>query len=300
MNVRIIANPVAGGGKGRVMAEALIQALQSRVEVVELILTEGPGDSEMEARKPGADCVVAVGGDGSVNEVINGLADSDARLAILPAGTANVVARELGIPSDPQAVAALIAGESGRWVDVGLHDHRRFMLGAGAGLDAAVAKRVSGQRGNTSNLLKWVRPTIETIRNYAFPRFRVVVDGQAVSDQAQYAIVGNCRYSAGIFPATPKAKIDDGLLDVCVMHDLQPLRILSLLITVWHSSHVRRKDIIYLQGRAVEFHPLSDDVVPLQVDGDPRGNLPAAFGIVPRAVKVAAPARPPRAQHPKD
>ena len=288
MRVRIIANPVSGRGKGRIRAEALHDALQGRVETVDLILTQRAGEGEQAARSPDADCVVAVGGDGSVNEVINGLRDSQV-LAILPSGTANVVARELRIPRHPQLVADLIAERQLRRIDVGLHSDRRFLLGAGAGLDAAVVEAVSRQRGQKANLRNWVWPTIQTMRTYTFPKFRVLVDDQEVSDQSQYAIVGNCRYSAGIFPATPKAEIDDGLLDICVFHDLNKLRLLKLLFAVWRTSYIHRNEIIYRQGRTAEFQALSREMVPLQVDGDPAGPLPARFGVVPRGIQVVAP-----------
>ena len=271
------------------MAETLCQALQGRVETVDLILTTKAGESRAAANRPGADCVVAVGGDGSVNEVANGLGESDTLLAILPAGTANVVARELRIPSDPAALAALIAARQVRWMDVGVHGDRRFLLGAGAGLDAAVAERVARQRGKRSSLSKWVWPSIATVRTYTFPEFRVIVDGHVLTDRAQYAIVGNCRYSAGIFPATPEARIDDGLLDVCVLQNLGLLRLLGLLSSARRGTHIHRKDVVYRQGRSVELRPLSDERVPLQVDGDAASHLPAVFGVIPKAVQVVAP-----------
>ncbi len=289
MRVRVIANPVAGGGRGKTMAEALCRALQGKVDDVTLVLTRKAGDNKVEASKPGADCVVAVGGDGSVNEVVNGLKDTDSTLAVLPAGTANVVARELKIPPDPQAVAALIVDQQLRWMDVGLHGTQRFLLGAGAGFDAAVVKAVSSQRGGKSSFFKWVAPTLNTVRTYSFPSFRVIADGEEVTRTVQYAIVGICRYSAGVLPTTPKAKIDDGLLDLCLYHELSFTRLLRLLATVWNPNHINRGDITYLQCRSVDFQPLSNEEVPLQVDGDPAGSIPAKFTILPKAVQVVAP-----------
>lgn len=291
MKVRIIANPVAGGGKGRRMAETLRDSLEGKVGEVELVLTKQAGDNEPEAARPGADVVVAVGGDGSVNEVVNGLKNTDAALAILPAGTANVVSRELGIPKDPEAVAALIVAGNFREMDAGIRDGRRFMLGAGAGLDAAIAEAVSEQRGRKSNLIKWVWPSIKTSLRYTFPAFRVVADGELLCEAGQYAIIGNCRYSAGVFPLTPEAKIDDGLLDICIFQNLNALRLIGLLPTVWNGRHIRRKDVIYKQFQSLEITPVSDETVPFQVDGDPGGQLPVTIGIEPKAVRVIAPTK---------
>lgn len=272
------------------MAEALHRILAGKAGDAELILTKRAGHAGVEAGRTGADCVVAVGGDGTVNEIVNGMKDTDAMLAILPMGTANVVARELGISCDPEAIADLIAGEVTRRIDVGVTGGKRFLLGAGAGLDAAIVKAVSDRRGASSSYLKWIWPTISTGFGYAYPEIRVSVDGKVVSETAHYAIVGNCRYSAGLFEATPRAKIDDGLLDVCMLHNLNPVRLAALALQIRGGRFLNRKDVTYVQGREISFAPASDDAAPLQIDGDPAGNLPADFTIDPGALRVVAPA----------
>lgn len=289
MKIRIIANPVSGGGRGKTMAQTLQDLLNDVLGGTELILTQKAGDASVEAARPGADCIVAVGGDGTINEIVNGMQGTDATLAILPMGTANVVARELGIPRDPQAVAKLIADQHLRSMDVGIADGRRFLLGAGAGFDAAVAQAVSEQRGRSSSYLKWLRPILSTCFTYSYPEIRVIVDGQTVSETAQYAIVGNCRYSAGIFAATPKAKIDDGMLDVCLMHNLNLLRLVRIGLQLRHARFLDRKDVTYVQGKHVVLKPASEEPVPLQIDGDPAGCIPAEFRVAPRALRVVVP-----------
>lgn len=288
MKVDIIANPVAGGGRGRGMAEALYRAVKSGGDAVDLTFTGQAGDGRAAAARSEADLVAVVGGDGSINEVLNGLAIPGAALAVLPVGTANVVARELGVPGDPDAVATLITERRLRPMDVGLCGDRRFLLGAGAGLDAAVAAEVSRHRGRRSSLMKWVGPSLKTCFSYSFPKIRVSVDGEVVSDSAQYAVVGNCRYSAGVFQTTPRALIDDGLLDVCLFHNLHLLRLAPLALALRRPNFVARKDVVYRQGRDVEFAPVDDEQAPLQIDGDPAGAIPAVFSVLPRAIQVIA------------
>lgn len=290
MNVRIIANPIAGGGRGRLLAESLLAELQARKLTAELVLTKQAGDNEKEAARPGADCVVAVGGDGSVNEIVNGLVGTSANLAILPAGTANVVAAELNIPPDASVVANLIEKGSARIMDAGLHNGRRFLLGAGAGLDAAIVKRVSERRGKRSSITKWVMPTIATCLTYAFPHMTVELDGEIITDDAQYVIIGICRYSAGVFPATPDAKIDDGLLDVCIMRGLNAIKLATLATAARSGRHIHRNDVDYTTCTRVRLTPNGQDPIPLQIDGDPAGALPVEFSIEPRAINIIAPA----------
>jgi YegS/Rv2252/BmrU family lipid kinase len=289
MNVRVIANPVAGGGRGRVQAEALASTLECGGAEVELVLTQQAGDAEPAAARSGADVVVAVGGDGSINEVVNGLTENDSTLAILPMGTANVVARELRLPRDPAESAALILQGKTMPMDAGLRNGRRFLLGAGAGLDAAVAEAVSRVRGKKSSFWKWVGPSIRTALSYAFPAIRVTVDGEVVSETAQYAVVGNCRYSAGVFPVTPRARIDDGLLDVCLFHDLNAVKLAWLAALVRNPSFIERKDIVYRQGKRIAFAVAGETAAPLQVDGDPAGRIPADFEVEEKAVSVITP-----------
>jgi len=289
MSVLIIANPVAGGGRGRAMAEALHRELVGRGIDSELYVTTKKGDATEAARQATCEYVVAVGGDGSANEVANGLAGRDIAMAIQPLGTANVLARELGCPSDPVRVAHMIARGNVRTIDRGLLGDRCFIMGAGAGFDAAVAADVDAQRGKTLGYLGWVAPIVSNLTNYTFPRFRVELDGEVICEEGQYLVASNCKYSAGFFALTPEAQVDDGLFDVCVFTDLTPAKLAILAAASMAPGFAKRQDIVYRQGREVALTPLEDVAVPVQADGDPAGVLPATFRIEPGALRVVVP-----------
>ncbi len=288
MRVRLIVNPVAGAGQGRAAAERLFRALRAKLRAVDLVETLRPGHATEVASDDGADCVIAVGGDGSLNEVANGLAPGRL-LAVLPVGTANVVARELRIPRVPEALADLITRGSSVKIDAGLQGARRFLLGAGAGLDAAVVAAMQRRRGRRNAYWRWVAPTIATVLRYTYPRMRVEVDGEVLCEDAQYVIVGNCTYSAGFFPSTPLAKPNDGLLDVCAVERLHPLKIAYLAVAVWHPSFIRDRDIHYRQGQHIVVTPVGDAEVPMHLDGESAGSVPAEFRVAPHAFQVIAP-----------
>lgn len=289
MDVRIIANPISGGGRGQDVARALYTALEAHGLTPELIVTRQAGDAEREAARPGADCVVAVGGDGTVNEVANGLRGSSAALALVPLGTANAVAKELRIPRDPGQVARLIVTGSTRCVDVGLHNGRRFLQSAGAGFDAAVVQSVHARRGARLGIARYVPHVLETLRTYAYPPICVTVDGTILCEDAHYVVLGNCRRSAGLFSVTPDARIDDGVFDVCAARDLRVLRLAVLAAATFRAGFAQRNDIYYTKGREVTYESLAADPVPLQIDGDPAGYLPATFTLDPAALNVIAP-----------
>lgn len=274
------------------MGAAMERALRARGMKCELTVTERAGDAYHLAARADADCVVAVGGDGTVNEIANALAIHDALLAILPLGSANVVARELRMPFHPEELADLIIRRSVREIDVGLHGTRRFLLGAGAGPDAAIVEAVHARRGQRLGKIAYVLPTLRVFWNYKYPKVHVRMDGEEVCDDGEYVIAGMCRYSAAVFPFTPKARIDDGLLDLCVMRRLNLPKMAWLAAAAWLPGFTRRRHVLYRQGREIEMTPVDGKRIPLQIDGDPAGALPATFRVQPRALRVIAPVPP--------
>jgi len=298
VRVRIIANPVAGGGRGQRMAAALHAAMQARGADASLATTTQRGDATAFAAAAGAegvDVVISVGGDGTAHEIVNGMRGYDTPMALLAVGTANVVARQFRLPKRADAVADLVlAGKTVR-MDLGLRfqpgepEGERFLLGAGAGLDAAIVAKVESGRGRTSSLLRWVGPSISTILSYRYPAIRVIADGEVISETAQYAIIGNCVMSAAIFPATPHARTDDGLIDVCLLHELGAWKCAGLAFAVFSPRFTQRRDIVYRQARHVRMEPAGSEQAPLQVDGDPAGQLPMEFGVEPGALRLLVP-----------
>ncbi|MBI1320137.1 MAG: hypothetical protein GC168_14500 [Candidatus Hydrogenedens sp.] len=292
MDICVIANPVAGGGKARRRARSLQRRLQRLGHRVELCVTKAAGDAERFARERAGSaigCFVSVGGDGTANEMMNGLRGTTPVFTVLGVGTANVVARQFRIPRSPHAVAKMIHHANTYTMDLGERDGRLFLLGAGAGLDAAITTEVKKRRGRTSSIWIWVWPVIKTVLTYRYPKVRVIADGEVISESAEYAIVGNCIYSAGVFPSTPQADTADGLLDICLLHALTPWKCMALALTVWWPSFINRPDVTYRQARTVTFEPAGDEAAPLQIDGDPAGGVPAHFTVVPGAARIVIP-----------
>jgi len=289
MKVHIIANPAAGGGKGTTLAEGLRRELESRSISVRLDFTKGAGDGTPLAQHSDADCFVSVGGDGTANEILNGMDLGRSCLTLLRAGTANVVSRELKLRANPAALAGLIAARSARRIDVGVVNGRRFLLGIGAGLDAAVVRRVAQQTNGVRGLRRWIAPSVIGVLNFNHAPIRATVDGEVVTQDSTYAIVGNCRYSAGVFPTTPHASIADGKLDLCAMHRLSTLKLGAIAFAVWSRGFTKRSDVVYRQGAEIVLEAASNLPVALQVDGDAAGFLPARCSVLPQALEVIAP-----------
>ncbi len=289
MRVRLIVNPIAGRGKGPHHAETLGKALERRGVQVETAITQTAGDGERFAAQPDIDGVVAMGGDGTVNEVINGLAREHTWMTIMPLGTANAVARELEIPREPEAMADLIAERRIRAIDTGIHNGKRFLLGAGAGYDAAVVGYVHRRRRGRLSLAHYALPAVRLALTYPFPPIKVTVDGLTLSEKAEYVIVGNSRYTGGIFPLTPEARLADGKLDVCVLRDLGFYALARLALTSHRPGFVVRPEVLYTKGTDIVLEAAAADQIPLHVDGDPCGALPAHFTVEPGSLRIIAP-----------
>ncbi len=289
MNVFIIANPMSGGRHGAQLAEAIRRELAPRVSSVKVAVTTAPGEGERIARDLDADCVVSVGGDGTANEVLNGLNGHAPALALYPAGTANVVARQLGVRKNIAAFADLVANRSVRRIDGGIANGRKFLLGIGAGLDAAVAKQVAAQKGGPAGLARWIMPAARSVLHFNHAPIRVTVDGEIVTETTTYAIVANCRFSAGVFPVTRRATVADGKLDLCAMHRLSVPKLLWIAAAVWGPGFPDRGDVVYRQGTDFTLEAASQLPVPLQIDGEPAGFLPVTCRVLPQAFQVVAP-----------
>jgi diacylglycerol kinase (ATP) len=317
--VVVIANPVAGAGlAGRIRAR-LEEDLRRAGYDVRFVETRAAS-----ARAGGAAAIVAIGGDGTVNEVLNGLRlPGGPPLAVVPAGTANVMAKELGIPRDvpgveqlAEAVArfvspaarrperraqpsrteaeraswivpALAAGSVAR-VDVGLADGRRFICMAGAGLDARIVRVLDAGRRGPIRMHHYPRWALEALVGYRPPRIGVVVDGHAVADDAGFVIVASSASYGGSFTFAPDARLDDGLLDVVVFRGRGLDDLLRWLAAAWLGRADEDRLCRIVRGREVRLE--SSKEVDLQVDGDPAGTLPVTIGVQARAVALLVPA----------
>jgi YegS/Rv2252/BmrU family lipid kinase len=283
----LIANPVSGTRDRRALVEALASGLRARGHAVEVRLTAGPGDATAIAGAARADAVVAIGGDGTVTEVAEGLRGRDVPLGVVPAGTANVLARELALPWDAAVAVAALDGGRERPLDTGTCNGRRFLLMVGAGLDGAVAHAHTRAASGHNSYLRYVRPVWEAVRDMPLAPLRVTVDGQPMPDGVTSVVVGNVRGFGGVFEATSQAQPDDGVFDVIALTGRSRLRWAAYLA----AALVRRLHEVpgAHTARGARVRIEADAPVPMQRDGDPFGFTPAEVSIEPAALRVIVP-----------
>lgn len=219
--VLILFNPFAG------QAYNLKQTLESAADIwrskgwnVEVRPTKAPGDATLQARlaaEQGYDVVVAAGGDGTVNEVVNGLVGTRVALGVLPVGTVNIWARELGLPMDLHRVANAFLTAQLEQIDVGKAGERFFLLMAGIGFDGAVTAQINPSEKKRLGVFAYVKQTLQLAWRYQGVRSFICIDGQRVRGRILLLIIGNSQLYGGVVKLTADAIVNDGLLDVCVI-----------------------------------------------------------------------------------
>jgi diacylglycerol kinase (ATP) len=297
-NAIIIYNPRSGAHRRRDRAaeiESFRGLLLARGVDSEPWPTTGPGaatDLARRAAEAGADLVVVNGGDGTLNEALQGMVGTRVPFGIWSGGTANVLARDLGLPADPEAVADMVAGGRERRIAVGIAGERYFFLMAGIGLDASIIQGVSpALKARTGEAAFWVSGLKHFVAWHP-EEFTVEVDG--VSFAGAFAAVGNSPSYGGRFKVTPRASLDAAELDVAIF----PTRRFAFtytrdLIACFLGDPTRFGDVKYVKAKSLRAYGPGDAQPWVQVDGELLGPLPMRFASIPDAVTVMAPAGTP-------
>jgi diacylglycerol kinase (ATP) len=294
--VAVVINPISGtGGRldvARERAELAAGLLVGRGIAPEVFLTERPGHARelaASALSRGTSLVLAWGGDGTVNEVASALAFSAAALAIVPSGSGNGLARELGIPFQPHEAFAVAFEGRELVMDAGELDGRLFFNIAGIGLDARVAHEFAAEGLIRRGFLRYAEITLRELFSYEPDEHTIITDGEALRVRALLVAIANARqYGNGAIIA-PHARLDDGRLDVVVIEHRSPLRALVQMPRVFMGQVARVPGVTIRQAARIEItsaHP-----VVYHVDGEPFvGSASISSRVQPRALRIKIPA----------
>lgn len=273
--------------------EELCSYLQSLGVEIELVKTSGPGDAtEIAARaaQNGTANVIVAGGDGTINEAIQGLAGRTVRLGIIPRGTANVLARELGLPLNSQRAAAVIARGKSRRIHFGMaidettNTSRYFLLMAGIGLDASVVRSVQPSLKKRFGKGAFWLSGLSHLATWNPKAFTLEVAGRHYT--ATFAAIGNAASYGGDLAITPRARIDRAEFEICIIETFSRFRYLQLLSHAMRSGMPQDKEgVRFVQAESVR----AFGEAPVQVDGELIGQLPMRFEIAPHSLEVIVP-----------
>ena len=292
----LVLNPIAGDGAGARFLRSLEE--QPALRNIELRVTTRRGHAEelaAEAVRGGADRVVAVGGDGTMQEVVNGIIGAGGgTLGVIPIGRGNDLARSLGIPIDPLPALDVALGPTTRPMDVGraIRDarFRHFVAAGGVGFDAQVSWTMSNPRPWWKNgRAGYFAGTIDELRRFHNQRLRITFDldsGREVVDHTSLMVAfANGPYYGGGMKICPDASLSDGQLDVCVVGDLSRFEALRELPGLYEAKHVRNPKVRFYRSRWIMIE--GDEPTRVHLDGEPWGTLPIRVEALPAAIEVA-------------
>ncbi|MGH2481461.1 MAG: diacylglycerol/lipid kinase family protein, partial [Ktedonobacteraceae bacterium] len=284
----IIANPVAGSYlHNRRDLEETMGFLRDYGWKVALKLTHAAGYAQLYAREAVADkldVVIAAGGDGTINEVIQELVGSETALGVLPVGTANVWAREMGIPLDIAGASEILTYGRTRHVDAGCVNWRYFLLMVGIGFDGEVIRVVEKKFLKRLGVVGYLLVSFWLSFGYDSFAMSAKIGEQEVKTRTLQIVIGNTQLYGGAVKFTWQAQCDDGLLDVCIVRKRSKFRRIFIALDFLLHRKQRSQWVSYDKSATIEVQTRKP--VAIQVDGDSCGNTPATFTIAPRALKV--------------
>jgi diacylglycerol kinase (ATP) len=307
----IIVNPASAGGSTGDTWPGIASEVRRHFGPFEVVFTKRGGEAveiaEREARA-GRRLVVACGGDGTLNEVANGLlrAGGEAELGLLPSGTGGDFRRTLGVPSRAaDAAKALREGET-RATDAGrvtfsngtgAEESRYFVNVASFGMGGDVINRVKSRAGLPAGAarllggrLSFAAAALQATLTFEKPAVRVSLDdGPASQMTVANFCVANARYFGGGMKIAPTARLDDGLFDVVAVGDVSALTVLANSYRLYLGTHLGMQQVKHARARRLRAEPASVEVVKLEIDGELSGSLPAEFEILPGALRLRRP-----------
>ena len=231
------------------------------------------------------DLIIVYGGDGTIHEVVKPALDRQLPVAILPAGTANVLARELSIPRDPARALRLLRSGRRTRIRLGKSGQNYFHLMAGVGLDSHIIDQTSPGLKRRFGVGSYWLAGLRAFRNIPLRPFEIYLDDRPV--EATFAVISNSRYYGGHLLLAPAADVTEDCLDVCLFTSRDRSRYLTYLMRALTGKHVDLSDVHYLKAKQIRVR--GEASIPVQMDGEVIGTLPMDFEVARRSVEVFVP-----------
>ncbi|MCE9595242.1 MAG: NAD(+)/NADH kinase [Planctomycetes bacterium] len=285
----VIANPIAGRGLGETVGRDLLAGLSKLDVATELYLTKARGDARARLRdmREPVDLVVSVGGDGSLREVLDGLMDPEIPVAMVPLGTANVLALDLGLERNVDRALEIIRGRRVQRLDVAhVNGHLSFLV-TGVGFDGLVVREVERARNGPITKWSYSRAILRALRGYRAPKLKVELDGEVQDGRFGLVLIANIIHYGGSLKLSSSRRLDDGRFEAYLFREADRNDLLALALRGFVSE---------LPGGKCTMRPCvrakitcDDGPVPYQVDGDFRGETPVEFELLRRQYRILIP-----------
>jgi diacylglycerol kinase (ATP) len=285
----LIYNPSAGMTRKTesLISKAVRQFAASGIEMTPYPTEANYGAAAQVAGllRHGPDLFVAWGGDGTVNEVVNGMSGSRIPIGVICGGTANLFARELGLPRRMDSAIRVISAGRTRLVSVGRANHRLFVLMVGIGFDSHVIQKVNWSLKKKTGVFAFAVAAVQSAARYRFPKFRVRLEEE--ERECVFAVIAKGREYGAFFHLAPDADISDEFLHVCLFKEPGFCNMVRYAYHAFRRTHLGLQSVEIIKTRTLEI--TGDPSIPVQADGEIIGCLPMKFDVVPHSVNVFVP-----------
>ena len=300
----VIVNPRSGGGLNEKSWAKLVGPLTDGLGEIDSVFTQGPRDATRIAREAAAEgrpLIVALGGDGTVSEVVDGVLQAGAgattEIGLIPRGTGGDFRRSLEMPADLREAARHIREAPARAIDAGRASFvdqagapatRHFVNVASFGFSSAVAGRANASSKRMGGRMAFLGATVRTLVTYDNTDVWFTIDGgERQRRRVLLAAVGNGRFFGGGMKICPQARLDSGALDLVVVGDMTRLGVFANVSKIYGGTHLSLEEVTTSPVHRLEVEPVEKDaIVPIELDGETPGRLPATFEVLPSALRV--------------
>ncbi len=291
MNIKFIVNPLAGHGNYKHVIYDIESTFSASDFNYDIHILKGKGEATLIAKESASnyDIIVAVGGDGTVNEVLNGLIGTDVILGIIPVGTGNGIAREFGLPLKVKKACKVISDGHTRWIDIGKAGCRYFMGCAGTGFDALIAKFAGEVRGPFRGIWIYFFAGLMVFNRYNPKLVKIKIDSELSLEMKPLIIaVANTKRYGGRALITPMAEPDDGLFDICVINFMNMFSLVRHLPKLFKGTHTSLPQVKIYKGKSVLIQ--ANEPIPFHIDGETLDNCCSIqVNLLPKAIKLLVP-----------
>ena len=290
MNIQFIVNPSAGQGRYKHIIHDIERVMSEGQHHYDVDVPSYKGKATIMAKKAASehDVVVAVGGDGTINEIINGLMGTDVILGIIPAGTGNGFAREFGLPLRVKEACKVILDGYTRWIDIGKANDRYFAGVAGLGFDALIAKFAGEMFGPLRGLWIYFFAGVLVFSRYKPLPINIKVNSQSLDVHPLIVAIANTQRYGGRALITPGAIPDDGLFDVCIIRAMGAFALIRHLSKLFNGTHIQLPYVTMYRGDSVSIQ--AQEPMPIHLDGEALDSCyKMQFTLIPKAIRLLVP-----------
>ncbi len=287
MKVKVIMNPIAGRGRAKKAKPLILKTLAEYNCDFDLEETKEHNHATEIAKKAvksGFDLIIVAGGDGTINQVVNGMSENRIPLGILCCGTGNDFASTLNMPKDPVAAVRRIMEGTVQWVDLGRVNQRYFVSSVGAGFDGEVAFNVNQGFRYVRGMAAYLLSIFKTLFSYEARKIKLTVDGLVMEFKGMLVAITNSATYGGGIKINPDAVINDGLLDVCAAQNLSKIESLCCLPLAIKGWHQNLKKVRMIKGKNITLE--SDRPIFCQLDGEVFTDKVLHFSLVPQSLPI--------------